>query len=157
MVVSASAPGDAQDPSQPSLRSKDDGTREGQGGVGRAGPGGTTYLEDLHLLQHELLYLLVILGQHDDLLHCPAVWNGPGRTSVGLRMLGKGQSLSPFPAKAPSPLGHWRGASMLRSKDLPWTKGRAVWGTGSAPAPRLSFWALLRTANGQPSRMLLQF
>jgi hypothetical protein len=71
--------------------------------VGRTGSGGT-YLEDLHLLQHELLHFLVILGQHDDLLYCPAVWNGPGRTSVGLGTLGKGQSLSPFPHQGPNSL-----------------------------------------------------
>lgn len=124
------------------------------------------YLEDLHLLQHELLHLLVILGQHNDLLHCPAVWNGPGRTSVGLGMLGKGQSLSPFPTKAPSPLGQWSGASMLGFQGFPWMKGRAVAGEtrtgqreplpGSVPTPRLSFWTLLRTKNGQLSWVLLQ-
>lgn len=84
--------------------------------------GADTYLEDLHLLKHELLHLLVILRKYDDLLHCPAVWNGPGRTSVGLRVLGKGQSLSPFPTKAPCPLGQWGRAYMLRFKDLPWTR-----------------------------------
>lgn len=89
-----------------------------------------SYLEDLHLLQHELLHLLVILGQHDDLLHCPAVWNGPGRTSVGLGVLGKGQSLSPFPTKAPSPLGQWSRASMLRLRGVPWTKGTVGSGGG---------------------------
>lgn len=62
-----------------------------------------THLEDLHLLQHELLHLLVILGQHNDLLHCPAVWNGPGRASVGLRMLGKGHQPQPLPPPGPKP------------------------------------------------------
>lgn len=78
-----------------------------------------THLEDCHLLQHELLYLLVILGQHNDLLHCPAVWNGPGRTSVGLGTLGKGQSLSPFPTRAPTPLGQWSTSSVPRLKGFP--------------------------------------
>lgn len=62
-----------------------------------------THLEDLHLLQHEFLHLLVILGQHDDLLHCPAVWNGPGRASVGLRTLGKGYQPQPLPPPGPKP------------------------------------------------------
>lgn len=62
-----------------------------------------THLEDLHFLQHEFLQLLVILGQHNDLLHCPAVWNGPGRASVGLRMLGKGYQPQPLPPPGPKP------------------------------------------------------
>lgn len=62
-----------------------------------------THLEDLYLLQHELLHFLVILGQHDDFLYCPAVWNGPGRASVGLRMLGKGYQPQPLPPPGPDP------------------------------------------------------
>jgi hypothetical protein len=79
--------------------------------VGRTGSGGT-YLEDLHLLQHELLHFLVILGQHDDLLYCPAVWNGPGRTSA------------PSPTRAPTPLGQWSRSSMMKLKGFHQVKER---------------------------------
>lgn len=68
-------------------------------------PGTHTHLEHFYFLQHKFFHLLVILGQHNDLLHCPAVWNRPGRASVGLRMRGKGTNLSPFPHQGPHPEG----------------------------------------------------
>lgn len=82
-----------------------------------------THLEDLHLLQHQLLHLLVILGQHDDLLHCPAVWNGPGRASVGLRMLGKGHQPQPLPPPGPKP-------QRAVEQQLPSNDGKRSEGTG---------------------------
>lgn len=96
-----------------------------------------THLEDLHLLQHELLHFLVILGQHNDLLHCPAVWNGPGRTSVGLGTLGKGQSFSPFPTRAPNPLGQWSRHSLLRLKGFPGSRIKGVMARVCLPSPIL--------------------
>lgn len=123
----------------------------------QTGLGGHTHLEDFHLLQHELLHLLVVLGQHNDLLHCPAVWNGPGRASVRLRMLGKGHQSQPLPPPGPKPQRAVEQQLCAKTEEFRPVMGRGLRGLaqdkghqcqGLAFPPQTLVWALLRTGRG---------